>query len=150
MGWEYSKLNPSLQKRIALAGLAPNPREQSKVKGVMNAHEKDFHVSYLSPRLLTGELLSSDYEGTTLTLAHRCTYTPDFDVRDRDGTTLYFEVKAPHRHREKGVLKLKFAAQSYPESEFYLCEKKKGQWKVTRVPRNHLPPSLIPIDEDDA
>ncbi len=155
MGWEWSKLNPSLQKRIALAGLAPaeavaKPNHPTKTKGVLNAHEESFRVSYLLPRLASGELRDATYETDTLPIAHRCTYTPDFRCETESGTIRYYEVKANHKFKEKGVLKLKFAAQSYPQHEFFLAEKSKGEWRVKFIPHLSSPPNLIPIDEDDA
>lgn len=152
MGYKLSDFSPSVQRRI-LADNAPQPvravAQPSKVKGVQNGAEKDFYVSHLQPRLQGGEFESVHYEGFTLPLAHRCTYTPDFDVRTRDGVQSFYEVKAPHRFKEKGILKLKFAAQTYPEAEFYLAEKKKGSWKVSRIPRLTVPPNLLPLDETD-
>jgi hypothetical protein len=153
MGWNYADLNPSLQKRIALAGLAPVgqvPKATlTKTKGVLNAHEESFRVSYLLPRLASGELRSAEYEAIALPLAHRCVYNPDFRCETDDGKIRYYEVKAKHRFKEKGVLKLKFAAQSYPECEFFLCEKQNGEWKAKFIERLKVAPNLTPITETD-
>lgn len=111
-----------------------------KKKGIMNELERNFHVSYLSPRELAGELSLIRYEGITLPIAHRCTYTPDYIAETKEGETILFEVKAGHQYKEKGVLKLKFAATVYPQYQFYLCEKKKGSWKVKRIP------ALVSVD----
>lgn len=115
----------------------------------MNGLEREFHVSYLSPKELAGELVAIRYEGITLPIAHRCTYTPDYVAETPDGKTLFFETKAPHRFKNAGVLKLKFAAATYPEYEFYFAEKKKGQWKVKLIPTwSRNSPSTDPEDEE--
>lgn len=58
----------------------------------------------------------------------RRTYCPDFEVDMKSGETVMFEVKAHHRWYEKGVLKLAWAADKFPEKTFRLMERIKGKW----------------------
>lgn len=74
----------------------------------------------------------------TLKLSNRVKYTPDFDVsREIDSgdgpmgcEVTFYETKGPHRFREKGILKLKWAAKEYPHFDFVLVTyDKDGGWK---------------------
>jgi hypothetical protein len=156
MSWNFKDLSPALQRRINADGmsqiLGQTPKTMPtiyKKKGIMNELERNFHLSYLQPREQAGELTLIRYEGITLPIAHRCTYTPDYIAETPEGQTVLFETKSPHRFKEKGILKLKVAAAQYPEYQFYLAEKKKGQWKVKLIPtwsRTNL--STDPEDEE--
>ncbi len=158
MGYKLSDFPPSVQKRIldqmvpvATPELGQVAQSNVKRKGVQNKTEQDFYESYLLPRIQSGEFYSAKYEALALPIAHRCVYNPDFIVGTAENTTVIFETKAPHRFRNAGIIKLKVAAQAYPEYEFYLAEKKDKKWVVKRIPRD---PSLKPraqsefIDDD--
>ena len=150
MAWNFRDLNPSLQKRIALAGLAPKVENApSKIKGVLNAHEKDFYVSHLLPREQSGELKNIRYEGISLPIGYRCNYNPDFIAETESGETHIWEVKAPHRFKEKGIIKLKSAAQQYPQYQFFLATKKNKEWVIKYQQRHKELPKLTPVDELD-
>lgn len=143
MGYKFSELPLRVQKLVLDVSAPKTPRQigqvaQSpvKVKGVQNKSERDFYVSYLLPREQSGEFYRVQYESLALPIAHRCVYNPDFIAGTADNETCIFEVKAPHRFKEKGILKLKFAAQTYPEYQFYHAEKKAGKWIVKRIPHD--------------
>jgi hypothetical protein len=152
MGFKFSDLPPRVQQMVRDSStpvVSPKPSMPHKLKGVMNNLEKDFHVSYLSGLEQTGEIGLIRYEGITLPIAHRCTYTPDYIAETPEGQTLLWEVKAPHRFKNAGILKLKFAAAQYPEYQFYLAEKKNKKWTVKLIPtwsRNN--PSTDPEPEE--
>lgn len=58
-------------------------------------------------------------------------YRPDLAYCDTNGELRFFEVKGPHRFREKGIAKAALAAKTYPMFKFYLCEWKEKKWKET-------------------
>jgi len=70
-------------------------------------------------------------------------YIPDFRVTNLDGTVDYHETKCarfkkngkwktPMKAKE-GLLKLKIAADLYPDATFYLVEWIEGQWIMTEI-----------------
>lgn len=70
-----------------------------------------------------------------LELAARCTYLPDFSVTFENSQTVhFFEVKGAFI-RDDAVVKLKAAARSYPEWNFYLAQWKNDLWAVTLMPK---------------
>jgi len=49
-------------------------------------------------------------------------------VHMADGSVEYHEVKGNHRWREKGELKLAYAADMFPDCKFVLVKRVKGGW----------------------
>lgn len=70
----------------------------------------------LELRLRAGEILEYAFEDTTLVLADRARYTPDFRVITIDQRTEFHEVKG--YWREDARLKIKFAARSFKYYRF--------------------------------
>ena len=78
------------------------------------------------------------YEKITLRLADRTTYTPDFQVMFPDGKIQFHEVKG--FMRDDANVKLKVAAEQFPEFQFTLVKwdkkkqyfyfKKVGEWDI--------------------
>lgn len=149
MGWKIEDFPLHMRPKILDAMVQQSKRQlgkppkilhtkrkpQVKRKGVQNNLEKDFYATYLLPRIKSGELSDIAYESRTFNLAHRCTYTPDFSGGLTNiGKNVHFEVKGQHRFKEKGILKLKFAARCFMIQDFFLCEKKKGKWVVKLIP----------------
>lgn len=68
------------------------------------------------------------YESIKLRLADRCWYTPDF-VRYSalTGEFCFYEVKGGHIWDDSKV-KFKCAKEQYPQFEFAMFQKKKGEW----------------------
>lgn len=58
-------------------------------------------------------------------------YCPDFVVYEIDGTVSFHETKGYLDERHSNWLKFKAAASRYPFA-FYLIQRTKGQWSVTR------------------
>lgn len=69
-----------------------------------------------------------------LTLAHRCTYTPDFDSVGVDGRLVLWECKGGFKWEDSWV-KLKTAATMFPAILFMFAQKKDGQWTFTEIPK---------------
>lgn len=74
------------------------------------------------------DVASHEYETVKLKLRGRRFYLVDFKVLFVDGHVEMHEIKAKHRWYEKGVLKLCYAADMYPEHRFVLVERVKGGW----------------------
>jgi len=70
-----------------------------------------------------------------LTIGHRCTYQPDFEILTSCGDVReYHEVKGGYA-REDSIIKLKCAATIFPQFLFYLIEQnKQGQWWARHIP----------------
>jgi|GEM_PF-5602320 len=83
------------------------------------------------------DVLAWDYEAVSVVIGAACRYTPDFRVIVRGEVRPHFqmhEVKGPHRHREKGIVKLKAAAKQYPEYEWFLVTRDaEWGWQVERI-----------------
>lgn len=73
-------------------------------------------------------------QNITLRLSDRTRYRPDLNVF-WNGKLRLWETKGPHRFREKGILKLKWAAKEYPFFDFYLVtwDKDSQKWTETRI-----------------
>ncbi len=108
--------------------------------GTMNKTEAAY-AEVLESRCAGGEIVSYRFEAYKLRLADNTHYTPDFVVQMPDGTIQLHEVKAC---TSKGVMlceddakvKIKVAAEQYPEFSFVMCGKlpKKigGGWKFIK------------------
>lgn len=74
-------------------------------------------------------------QNITLRLSHNLRYTPDLNSNQLP--LVFFETKGLHRFREKGILKLKWAAKEYPFFDFVLVtwDKDSGQWSETLMPK---------------
>ncbi len=135
MGTNYCDLPPHIKKLVAQAGYTKGQAPtQVKKKGIPNELEKRFYQDCLANRELVGEISDVEYEPEAYPLAHKCTYTPDYRARAKDGALHVWEVKAPHRFKEKGMLKAKFFATKYPNITLWHAELKKGEWVIRQIP----------------
>ena len=75
------------------------------------------------------------YEDIKLKLRGGSTYLPDF-VGLVNGVVMIYECKGQHRFREKGIYKLRLAAEQYPEFLFTLVQRQTDGWKETVYGRN--------------
>jgi len=66
-------------------------------------------------------------QSITLTLAERCTYTPDFWALEPDGTITLWDSKGGHVW-EDSIIKQKTAAAMFPMFKFVQAQKKGGKW----------------------
>lgn len=98
----------------------------------------------LEARRLAGEIKEWHYEPRTFVLGSdpKVSYTPDVLVVFADSSRLWVELKGPHEHREKGILKVKWAMNIHRDAGDWTLltrnlEKNGGGWKVllTTVPR---------------
>ncbi len=106
--------------------------KQSKGGRKKNKTETRFELSYLGPMLVDGALRVVRFEAVTLRLANGLVYTPDFWAITRANETVFYEVKGPYI-REDGKIKLKMAAQTYPDYTFYLARWADNEWWIERV-----------------
>lgn len=114
-------------------GISAKPKKSSpreRFGGYASSWERDY-AAYLAQ---DGKFQGVVYEGVTLRLAPRTTYTPDFLTIDFRGKLAFHEVKG--LPRPAGMVKLKVAAKMFPHFAFYLVRKVNGMWECTRVREN--------------
>jgi hypothetical protein len=116
-------LKPNLKE---MRGFRPSPKPHR-----MNKTELDY-ADILVRLQLTKQIVKFAYEPIKLRLAENTTYTPDFEVVRPDGSIEFHEVKGGFI-REDAWLKLKIAAELFPEFTFYLCQYKNKTWSTKRV-----------------
>jgi hypothetical protein len=106
-------------------------KRQAYAQGRMNAGEAAY-ADYLEIQRRAGAIVSWGYETVKLRLALRTFLTPDFRVVLADGTVEYHEVKGRKGSRfycrEDAWIKLKVAADRYPERFVVVWPAKGGGW----------------------
>lgn len=114
---------------------APVPRKKghrpTHTPGVPNKLEKDY-ANHLHILELAGEITSYKFESVKLKLAHRCHYTPDFQVVLPSGRIQFHETKG--HWEDDAVVKIKTAAAMYPEYDFLSIQRKHGTWIINKIP----------------
>jgi len=130
---EMLKRNPHLKINGLQAKTdKPKPtRAPSHTPGVMNKTEARF-ADILAMRKRQGEIKDFGFELYTLKLAYRMTFNPDFFVVTLEGAVEFHEVKGGFI-REDSWLKLKMAAEKFPQHDFYLDQWKDGKWTSKKV-----------------
>jgi hypothetical protein len=73
-------------------------------------------------------------QNITLRLSDDLRYTPDLNSNQLP--LVFFETKGLHRFREKGILKLRWAAKEYPFFDFYLVTWGDNGWIETLMPKD--------------
>lgn len=92
----------------------------------MNKTEKHRAVELEAMR--RGQRIASwSFERVTLKLADDCRYTPDFFVVDLLGGITFEEVKG--FWRDDARVKIRVAAQQFPQFTFTALRLEKGQWQ---------------------
>lgn len=82
--------------------------------GTMNQTESAYE-HHLRKRQLVGEIAWYRFEGLTLRLAERCSYTPDFVVMCADGQIELHEVKGSRAiFHDDARVKVRVAAEQFP------------------------------------
>lgn len=96
-------------------------KAQTHIKGRMNGTEAKFALF-----LQSGEehVASYKFECVKLRLADKTYYTPDFMVIMEDGSIIFYEVKG--FWRDDARVKIKVAAEQYPEFEFVAVQQVNG------------------------
>lgn len=107
--------------RIRLRARGRTPRRY----GEMNKWESQY-ADHLEADRLSGRIHSWRYEKIGLRLAKGCTYNPDFLVIRDDGTVEFHEVKG--FWEDDALVKIKVAAEQFPEFAFRAFHKQSGQW----------------------
>lgn len=113
--------SPQVLSPVVLSSPPPpakrNPRGGHK-RGEMNKSEA-FFANALDLRKKAGEVRDWKFEAVKLTLADRCTYTPDFNVEMANGDLVMVEVKrlwkgkkAPH-WEDDSRCKIKVCAEMF-------------------------------------
>lgn len=93
-----------------------------RIPGVMNGLEEEFYNM-----LLRNEYEHIRYESLRFKLADKTTYTPDFMVIMSTGEIALYEVKG--FWRDDARVKIKVAAEMYPEFRWFAWTKVRGEWK---------------------
>jgi hypothetical protein len=93
-----------------------------RMNGLETAYSK-----VLEARRLAGDIRSWRFEAMTLRLADRTRLTPDFLVILPSGAHQFHETKG--RWREDARVKIKVAAEQYPEYSFFGVRRIKGEWE---------------------
>lgn len=92
----------------------------------MNATEKRFEANVLRTRQLAGEVSHWHYEQFKVRLADGAYFTADFWVFNTDGTMEVAEVKGAAGFEEAARVRIKVAADRYPEFLWTAYTEKKG------------------------
>lgn len=116
--------------------------------GEMNDVEKAYSLLLLA-RQQAGEIQSYRFEMVTFVFCHdpRTSYTPDFEVIERDGSITYHETKAAWKNKRTGEYepgfkedartKLRTAAGLFPERRFIVAaqlpRKAGGDWMYEEI-----------------
>lgn len=80
-----------------------------------------------------GLLVSWHYEPTPFQIGGGCGYTVDFKIERPDGSIEMHEVKG--YWREAAKVRLKIAAERFPEFRWFIVVRKRGTWAITPVRR---------------
>ena len=102
--------------------------------GEMNQTESEY-AGILQVRKIRGEIQEWRFESTTLRLADRTTYTPDFEILHNDGSKEFVDVKGGGPISDTSKVKIKCCAERFWEFSFSIQQKmsKKngGHWQRT-------------------
>lgn len=105
----------------------PRPRTRRE-PGSMNKTELAY-LDVLRLKQASGEIVDARFEAVKLRLAHNTFYTPDFLVVTTDALEFH-EVKG--FWEDDARVKIKVAAQMFPEFLFVAVKKVKGGWEYER------------------
>lgn len=96
----------------------------------MNKTEAKFDVEYLYPRKLAGEIIAYHFEAVKLRLANNTFYTPDFLI----AYPTHFEfIEVKGFWRDDARVKIKVAAQQFPNFKFKAVQLKQKQWVFEEI-----------------
>lgn len=143
----FRKLNPHIFNDRQNQGVGRNAEDDSKSRPAMTAVKQsaegqprpspEERLNKLERRwlaVLRTRYASPGIQNITFRLSDDLRYTPD--LNSGQSPWVFFETKGPHRFREKGILKLKWAAKEYPSFDFVLVtwDKDTG-WKEELMPK---------------
>lgn len=98
-----------------------------KQRGVENATELRYVRCVLTPLRAAGEILSWRYEPLRLRIGAGAWYTPDYWVAYADGVMELVDVKGSGPWEEAARVRIKVAADCYPEFRFVGAQEAKGR-----------------------
>lgn len=139
-GWDHLASVPGATVG-PVASLPDVPADKAKGRpqrepGEMNATERRY-AAHLEARKAAGEILAWMFEGITVRLSEKVTYTPDFEVMLADGTVELVDVKGAKKTpggksipwvEPDAVIKLKWAARASWFTVKVVWEND-GQWR---------------------
>jgi hypothetical protein len=96
----------------------------------MNDTERAYHDDILLPQLLSGDLISIQFEFVGFRMANRTHYYPDFLTVGKNGELVLHEVKGSYV-TEDAWLKFKAFAEISPIPIKFAKLVKKGCWQIT-------------------
>jgi hypothetical protein len=96
-----------------------------RVPGKMNALETQYLREVIEPQIQSGKFISYKFEQMNFRLADRTFYQPDFFVVRDDGYIEIHEVKG--YWEEDALVKIKCAAELFPEFSWKGCQRKGGK-----------------------
>lgn len=112
----------------------PAPRRApSHTAGKMNKTEARY-ADRLKLLKISGDIRDFWFERLTLKIGDDCRYTPDFMIVTDLGRIELHEVKGAFV-RDDARVKLKVAAEMFPQFQFVFCQLVKGNWIVQPVKR---------------
>ena len=109
-----------------------------RVPGSMSGYEKSF-AEQLEADKFGGLIVSYRFEAVRLKLADMTYWTPDFYILYPDGSIEFVEVKGSWKapNQDKSRVKLKVAAEQYPEFRFVAITKRAkksgGGWEREEI-----------------
>ncbi len=90
--------------------------------GVMNQTEIAY-AETLEQRKIAGEIEQWHFESVTFKIAENCRYSPDFDVLLTSGEMEFVDAKGGGPIDEKSIVKIKCAAEKFPQFRFVMEQK---------------------------
>ena len=123
--WTEQEYANFLQKRGQETSIPFTPTHTMPQTDGMNKLEFRYARDVLDIQQMAGKILSWKYEAIKLRLAKRTYYTPDFMVFSPSG----LEIHETKGHWEDDArVKIKVAAEMFPEFKFVAVQHKKGIW----------------------
>ncbi len=137
-GWKEEDVARMLAGRGKATVIPPtNPKPSRAIPKTdgMNKLEARYAREVLDIRQMAGEIVSWKYEAVKLRLAKRTWYTPDFFLFVDDMRSPWFEIHEVKGHWEDDArVKIKVAAEMFPEFKFVAVQYKKGIWIYEAIP----------------
>ena len=115
------------RQMFAKKGVNTRAKGKTHITGRMNGLEEKY-AQFLMDKMTAGEVTLFRFESVKLRLADKTYYTPDFMVLDKDGIITFHEVKG--FWQDDARVKIKVAAEQYPEFGFVAVKQVKGQWQT--------------------
>ncbi len=135
--WSEQEYATLLQKRGQKPSIPPKPTHTMLRTDGMNKLEARYAKEVLDIRQMAGEIVSWKYEAIKLRLAKRTWYTPDFCVEVYGFTGNHLEIHETKGHwGDDARVKIKVAAEMFPEFKFVAVQNKKGIWIYEKFGRD--------------